>query len=553
MAFNNPQALYNVLAELQVIPKEKLDEVFTQSKAENIPFEHLLTQKDLISDENLGKTIAELLSCRYISLTSVPIPDSAQYLLPESYVKKHNIMVFSDEPSGLKVATTDPHNETLIKFIQQKAGKPVSVYYTTEREINRALRIYKKNLQEKIDTLIIADAHQKDVPITEIVDLLINYAYNTGASDIHIEPEKETSVIRFRVDGVLQPVVQVSPAIHKQILSRIKVLAKLRTDEHFSAQDGKLQISLENELLDIRISVVPLAHGEKCVMRLLASHLRQFSLTDLGMSDVDLEKVKSGFTRPHGMVLSTGPTGSGKSTSMYAILKILNTPEKNIATIEDPVEYDILGVNQIQVNSATNLTFAEGLRSILRQDPDIIYVGEIRDNETADIAINSALTGHLVLSTLHTNDSATTLPRLIDMDIEPFLIASTINVIIAQRLVRKICVRCKVSYNQKTEDLNSFFTKELIKKRLQTRKELSLFKGKGCDVCQHTGYLGRIGIFEILVMSDPIRELVTKKATSEDIMKLGIKEGMTTMMEDGFEKILQGITTVEEVVRTTRE
>jgi type II secretory ATPase GspE/PulE/Tfp pilus assembly ATPase PilB-like protein len=271
------------------------------------------------------------------------------------------------------------------------------------------------------------------------------------------------------------------------------------------------------------------------------------------MSEADLQKVTNGFTQPHGMILSTGPTGSGKSTSMYAILKIISTPDKNISTIEDPVEYDITGINQIQVNPATNLTFAEGLRSILRQDPDIIYVGEIRDNETAEIAINSALTGHLVLSTLHTNDAATALPRLIEMQIEPFLIASTVNVVIGQRLVRKICTSCKVSYTQSTRDLLQGIPDESIKKKLSDRAEVTLYKGKGCEICHNTGYSGRIGIFEILVVTDNIRKLISMKESSDIVKKKAIEEGMTTMMENGLEKILQGITSIEEVMRTTKE
>ncbi len=553
----NAQTLFDTLKELQVIPFDKLQEAFEQSNQQKIPFDQVLVQKDLISDENIGKEVAELIGIPYISLTTMVLPDTGIKILPEEFAKEHHVVVFAVDDDVIKIAATNPKDTTLLSFIEKKAGKKIQFYYSTKREIEKALRVYNSDLQQKIDDLMkkkpgppgVVD----EVPITEIVTNLINYAYSSGASDIHIEPRREITIVRFRIDGVMHQVLQFSPVVHKQVLSRIKVLSKLRTDEHFSSQDGKMQIILDNEPIDIRVSIVPLAHGEDCVMRLLASNHQQYGLRDLGMSEKDLQKITDGFTKPHGMILSTGPTGSGKSTSMYAILKIISTPAKNISTIEDPVEYDMPGINQIQVNPATNLTFAEGLRSILRQDPDIIYVGEIRDNETAEIAINSALTGHLVLSTLHTNDAATTLPRLIEMQIEPFLIASTINVVIGQRLVRKICSRCKVSYVQSSADLMQNISQDILKNSLEGRATVTLYKGKGCEVCHNTGYIGRLGIFEVLVVSDTIRLLINTQGTSDAIRQKAIEEGMTTMMQDGFEKVLQGITTIEEIMRTTKE
>lgn len=554
----DPVALFNVLKELQVIPLDKLQQTFEESQKTHVPFDQLLVQNDLISDENVGKQIAELIRVPYIALETMVIPDQAVKLLPEEYAKHHLTIVFATDETIVKIATSNPHDEKLLSFIKKKAGKNLEIYFATKRQIEKALRVYKSDLQDRIDKLMqpkpgLPGVPADEVPITEIVNNLITYAYNSGASDIHIEPRREITYVRFRIDGVMHQVLQFSPLVHKQVLSRIKVMAKLRTDEHFSAQDGKMQVVLDDETIDIRVSIVPLSHGEDCVMRLLASHYQQFGLRDLGMTERDLQKVTDGFTKPHGMILSPGPTGSGKSTSMYSILKIISTPEKNISTIEDPVEYDIPGVNQIQVNTATNLTFAEGLRSILRQDPDMIYVGEIRDNETAEIAINSALTGHLVLSTLHTNDAATALPRFAEMQIEPFLIASTVNVVIAQRLVRKICSKCKVSYVLPADELLQTVGQESIKSKLVGRVSLTLYKGKGCAICHNTGYAGRIGIFEILVVSDEIRKLINRKDSSDVIRQQAIAEGMTTMMEDGFEKVLQGVTTFEEIVRTTKE
>jgi type II secretory ATPase GspE/PulE/Tfp pilus assembly ATPase PilB-like protein len=340
--------------------------------------------------------------------------------------------------------------------------------------------------------------------------------------------------------------------VHDRIISRIKVLSNLRTDEHMSAQDGKMTAHMEEEDLDIRVSILPVTQGEKAVLRLLSSHSREYTLSNLGMSPADLKKVTKAFSRSYGMILSTGPTGSGKTTSIYAILKILNTREKNIMTIEDPVEYRIGGANQVHVNAKTNLTFANGLRSILRQDPNVIFVGEIRDSETAGIAVNAALTGHLVLSTLHTNDAATAIPRLTDMKVEPFLVASTVNVIIAQRLVRQICSSCKIEEKIQAIEIVKHFPIELVEKHFGKLTEITIFKGKGCKICRNTGYTGRVGLFEVLEVTKGIRVLISEKADSDIIAQAAIKEGMETMLDDGLKKVATGVTTIEEVIRVTK-
>ncbi|EKD32175.1 MAG: hypothetical protein ACD_77C00158G0001, partial [uncultured bacterium] len=381
----------------------------------------------------------------------------------------------------------------------------------------------------------------------------ITDAYRDKASDIHIEPQEKESLVRFRIDGILHDVLHIDKKLHDRIATRIKVISRLRTDEHLSAQDGKMRMLIDDENLDLRVSIIPIADGEKVVLRLLSSRSREYSLLDLGMNEGDLKKVTVAINKSYGMILSTGPTGSGKTTSIYAILKILNTREKNITTIEDPVEYRIEGVNQIQVNVKTNLTFANGLRSILRQDPNVIFVGEIRDSETAGIAVNAALTGHLVLSTLHTNDAATALPRLIDMQVEPFLVASTVNIIIGQRLVRKICESCKVETSIKRSEVLKNIPEEIILKHFFNQKEdLNVFQGKGCKMCHHTGYAGRIGIFEVIGVSEKIRRLITEKSNSDVISRQAISEGMTTMLDDGLDKVAKGLTTAEEVIRVTK-
>lgn len=550
--------LYNLLLQNELVSEDDLKKAQEQAEKEKISFYDALLKNDLISDENLGRLIADYLKLPFISLESVSVPQEVLRLIPEPVARKQQTIVFGVKGDTLKLATAKARNQVFEDLLSKKTDKKLEIYFATPREIEESLSLYRKELQKTFDDLLkqqLSDAGKTDseAPITQMVDTLIEYAYEDRASDVHIEPEEDQSIVRFRIDGVLHEVLSLPKNLHDQVVTRIKVLAKLRTDEHLSAQDGKLQVNLTEEELDVRVSIVPVVNGEKVVMRLLSSKNRQFGLSDLGMNEKDMKKVENGFQKPFGMVLSTGPTGSGKTTTIYAILKILNTKEKNIATIEDPVEYDIKGINQIQVNTKTNLTFAEGLRSILRQDPDIIYVGEIRDNETADIAINSAMTGHLVVSTLHTNDAATSLPRLYDLGIEPFLIASTINTIVAQRLVRKICDNCKASSVMSFQDMSKLFSVEIIKKHFDDSKEIRVFAGKGCNVCHKTGYVGRVGIFEVLELSESIKKLVTAKADADVIAKEAIAEGMTTMLDDGLDKIQLGVTTIEEVLRVTTE
>ncbi len=581
--------LYKLLLENQFIAEDKLKEASEKASKSKTTLYEILIGDDTISDENLGNLISDYLKVPFVTLSKVSIPLPVLKIIPGDLAAKKRVISFEQDKDALKIATSNPSQPEFLELVSKKAGQEIKLYYATDRDIEDTLRLYKTELQQSFNNLMQTEVEEAskiggDAPITKIVDSLIDSAYDMKASDIHIEPNETESLVRFRIDGILHDQLKLPKNLHDQVVTRIKVSSKLRTDEHLSAQDGKMQIKLPSEDLDIRVSIVPIVEGEKVVLRLLTSHFRQFGLADLGMGEKDLEKVKTAFSKPYGMILSTGPTGSGKTTSMYAILKILNTREKNIATIEDPVEYDIEGLNQIQVNPKTNLTFAEGLRSILRQDPDIIYVGEIRDEETADIAINSATTGHLVLSTLHTNDAATTLPRLLDMGIEPFLVSSTVNVIVGQRLVRKICERCKYSLELKVqkaappkvatktpkvspktlpaakpednnqtqqETLLNSLPVEMLQKHLGTSDVIRVYHGKGCNVCHLTGYVGRIGIFEVLEVSPGIQELINQKADSEVITQKAKAEGMNTMMEDGLDKVQQGITTIEEVLRAT--
>jgi len=536
-----------------------IQELVEFAKNSNVSLADALIEKDVISDENLGILIADFLHIPFIVLSKLSIPEDVFHIVPEKIARKHKVIPFEKTQEGLKVATTEPSKVEVLQAISKKAGLKVIPYLTTERDVENILRIYKRDLQKSFEQLLQKELGITDIskvtdaaPIEKIVNLLVEFGYQDKVSDIHIEPEEKDSLVRFRIDGILHDVLYLPKNFHERVISRIKILSKLRTDEHLSPQDGKMRIKLDEENLDIRVSVLPIADGEKAVLRLLASHFRQFSLIDLGMSETDLKKVTSAYSKSYGMVLSTGPTGSGKTTSIYAILKILNTREKNITTIEDPVEYRIKGVNQINVNVKTDLTFANGLRSILRQDPNVVFVGEIRDGETAGIAVNAALTGHLVLSTLHTNDAATALPRLIDMKVEPFLVASTVNVIIAQRLIRKICDMCKMSYTILRSDLGKNLPPNVITKHFGDKENIPLYKGKGCKICHATGYSGRLGLFEVLEVTKDIKALITAKNDSDIIAKRAVDEGMTTMLNDGINKVAKGTTTLEEVLRVTK-
>lgn len=546
-----------LLLQSNTLDEKTLSDIERFAANTRISLQEACIEKDAISDEKLGLLIANHFKVPFVTLSKVAVPEVLFSIVPERIARKYKVVAFARDNEGIKLAMADPTNKQIQQMIAKKTLQKITAYLATERDIENTLQLYRKDLQQTFDTLL-EEAIGKttnatdDAPIAKIVDLLLTYAYRDKASDVHIEPEEKDSLVRFRIDGILHDVLYLDKKLHDRVITRIKVLSRLRTDEHLSAQDGKMRMEVDDDTLDLRVSIIPIADGEKVVLRLLASKFRQFSLIDLGMNERDLAKVNSAINKSYGMILSTGPTGSGKTTSIYAILKILNTREKNITTIEDPVEYRIKGVNQIQVNVKTNLTFANGLRSILRQDPNVIFVGEIRDSETAGIAVNAALTGHLVVSTLHTNDAATALPRLIDMKIEPFLVASTVNVIIAQRLVRKICEACKAPRAVKRSDLVQNIPEETVTKRMGLAETITVYQGQGCKVCHFTGYAGRIGIFEVIELTPTIKKLISEKADSDIIAKEAEKEGTMFMLDDGLEKVKKGMTTIEEVLRVTK-
>jgi type IV pilus assembly protein PilB len=558
------QKLRDILIKQNYLTKAEAEKGLALAKEYKTPLEQTLISEGLMTKEVLGQALAEYFKADFLSLDQVKPDRAVVALIPEAMARSKNLAAVNFTAGQLILGMSDPADKVAINLIKQKAGKKVLPFLMLRDDLEEVWSSYKKSLdQEFKDILAVladksASQDEKEEATIEIVDSLLRHGNDSKASDIHIEPYAKQVVVRFRIDGVMYDELKIDKKFLEPIVSRIKIMAKMRIDEHRAAQDGKLRYELDDGSLDVRVSIVPIVEGENVVLRLLASRNKRIGLTNLGFGAKDLKKLKRAMDRPHGMILVTGPTGSGKTTTLYAILTILNKTDVHIATIEDPVEYNIEGVSQIQVDPKTNLTFAAGLRAIVRQDPDIIMVGEIRDKETAGISINSALTGHLVLSSLHTNDAPTALPRLIDMEVEPFLVASTINLIIAQRLVRKNCEKCRVSYKITAEEkvvmANEPAIQAILKaKGVKNLDKLNLYKGQGCPVCGQTGYTGRVGIFEVMEMTDEIRGLVTDKASSPVIMKEARAAGMTSMLTDGLEKVFSGVTSLDEVLKATRE
>jgi len=554
--------LKKILVDSELISQNDFNLAKKTAEEKKQRLEEILVEKGLISDEQLSKLIADEIGYPCVNLEKIKIDRTILEIVPEIVAKKQRIIVFERTKEGLKAAMADPDNLEMREFIERKTGEKVIPYYTSEKNILSVLKYYKKEIKEEFEEIIGKSLEEfektetkapQSLPIIKIVELILNYGYENRASDIHLEPYVKKTILRYRIDGVLHDVLTLSREIHDFLISRIKILSKLRTDEHQAAQDGHFFFQVTEGKVDVRVSVVPIEEGEKIVMRLLTERARRFELEDLGLGADNLEILKKNIKKPWGMILATGPTGCGKTTTLYAILKILNTREVNICTIEDPIEYDIEGVNQIQVNPKTNLTFLQGLKAIIRQDPNIIMVGEIRDPETAKLATNAAMTGHLVLSTFHATDAATVLVRLLDMGIEPFLITSTVNLVISQRLVRKICPKCIESVEITLAEAQKVLSQELVLKLLKGKNKIRAFSGRGCPLCQKTGYLGRIGIFEALEIKEPIKELAMKKANAIQIKTKAQELGMTTMIEDGLDKIEEGLTTLEELLRAIKE
>ncbi len=569
--------LEKILVEAGVVSRAEMNRYQKEAREKKMALlEFLLVDKIIKEKEAFEKIAREKYKLPFVDLSEKTVRKDILQLIPEPIAQFHYIVAFDQADGKLKVAALDPTDLQTLDFIEKKVDMPLEVYYTTPSSIENILKQYHKSLKAEFEKITKKSNEEvkeseklkelaEDLPIIRVVDTLLEYAIFEGASDIHIEPEEKEVRIRYRIDGMLREVMTLPKKIHAGLVARIKILANLKLDEHRLPQDGRFKIENDEYKISFRVSVIPIFDGEKIVMRLLNESNRILTLEQLGFQGDSLERIKRNISKPHGMVLVTGPTGSGKTTTLYTILNLLNKPKVNITTIEDPIEYRMPRVNQSQVNPKIGYTFAAGLRAFLRQDPDIIMVGEIRDEETAEIAVNAAMTGHLVLATLHTNDAATALPRLEDMKVASFLVASTVNVIIAQRLVRKICPHCITKYklNKDTlselkeqfnvdEILQSYRHNKLLKKGEHGWSDLYFYKGKGCSQCKD-GYKGRIGIYEVLEVTPEISEMVVNKASSDAILKKAIEQGMHTMLIDGMIKAKNGITTLEEIIRVTKE
>ena len=553
-----PETLSQILTSSGFITQKDFKDALKSSKDLKQPITDILVFKGLISEDALGKLISEHFNVSFINLRNKIIPLSTLELIPEQAAISFHAIPFKVEENLLSVGMENPQDIEALEFIKRKTNLNVKPFYITTSDFNRTIGQYKKNIKGVFDSVLKENIDKtnidskniaksaEDVPVIKILDTILEYASAEGASDIHLNILEDNLLIRFRVDGILKDISLLPKVIQPALVARIKIVAKLKIDEHRIPQDGRFKFNIYEQLVSLRVSVLPTFYGENVVMRLLAESARPLSLEELGVSSEDMPKIKNSISRSNGMILVTGPTGSGKTTTLYSAINILNTPKINICTIEDPIEYSMRRINQTQVNVKAGLDFAVGLRSLLRHDPDVIMIGEIRDRETAEIAIHSSLTGHLVLSTLHTNSAAGAIPRFLDMGVEGFLVASTINLIIAQRLVRKICASC-IRRTEPSDELKS-----MISEKLGDDIQVSdFFTGKGCNECDESGYKGRLGIYEIIEITPEIRELITNKSSEDKISKAAISHGMTTLIKDGINKVSAGITTIEEVIRVT--
>jgi len=585
-----PEQLKAFLLDSGLVNKKQLELAAKTMKTGNQSLEEALIKGGSVKSEEITKLKAYILGIPFVNLEEEKIPPEVLHIIPEPIARKQNIVAFRKNDRNLEVAMLDPDDLQTIEFIKKKANLRILPRLTSETSIKNALQQYQKSLQAEFGDIIgqetsktneitsISDSQgegnepakeelekaAQEMPIIKIVDALIKHAILQKASDIHIEPMEKDLIVRYRIDGILHEAMTLPKQISTGVVARIKVLSNLKLDEHRLPQDGRFKIASDDYKISFRVSVLPVYDGEKVVMRLLPENSNGFTLENLGFWGRNLEIIHRQIKKPTGLILVTGPTGCGKTTTLYTIMDIINTPEVNISTVEDPIEYRMPRVNQTQINAKISLTFANGLRSLLRQDPDIIMVGEIRDNETASLAINASLTGHLVLSTLHTNSAAGALPRLLDMEVEPFLISSTINCVEAQRLVRRLIPESREKYRLNKNDVKTLTEKIDIARIIEALlAEKIISAGQGLEDVDFyrpkptaenpEGFKDRIGIHEVIEISETIKELIIKHASTDAIAKQAKAEGMLTMMEDGLIKAARGLTSIEEILRVTEE
>lgn len=566
-----PDQLKKLLMDEGLITAERFDALVEDAERKNQNLVDVLVAERVADINYLNNVIAKALGVERIDLSASMIEKDVMKLLPEGMAREHQIILFKKEDDGTyDAAMTDPSDLATIEFLSERLKARIRPFLATAGDLNQGFSVYGRELGQDFKQIIeeniraslahpSQDAKEEaaQLPIVGIVDNILSYGVSSRASDIHIEILEDALFIRYRIDGILYEIMDVTKTIHAAIVARIKLLAGLKIDEHLTPQDGRFRYRIGSETIDVRVSVIPTFYGEKVEMRLLEAAQKPLSLEEVGMLPDDVKIVSENLKKAYGMIISCGPTGSGKTTTLYALMGILNRPQVNVTTIEDPIEYNMRYVNQTQINAQGGITFASGLRALLRQDPNIIMVGEIRDAETADIAVQAALTGHLLLSSLHTNDAPTAIPRFFDLNIPPYLVGSVLTLIIGQRLVRKICQACIYSYD--VDDS----TKELIENQraqsgLPNEVALvapkTLFKGKGCAACGGTGYIGRLGIFEILQITEAVRKLIAGEHFDVDAIRLAARrDGMKSMFEDGLAKVELALTTIDEVLRVIRE
>ncbi|MBP7760579.1 type II/IV secretion system protein [Candidatus Saccharibacteria bacterium] len=588
-------ALEKLLIEKDKSTVEQLTELRAEAKSTGKSLQEVILSRNILSDDELMRLYAERLNIPFVSINPKDVTKDIISSLPERIARQYMALVFKIDDDGTHhLAMTDPDDLQSIDFIQKYTGTKVIIYAASQDNILTCLQAYREGSEAEISKTIQVEGEEtadeevsasdiaEDSPIAQTVNLVLEFAIRAGASDIHIEPRDDYVSIRYRIDGVLREANKLPKNVHGALISRIKILSNLKIDERRAPQDGRFKINLGGKAYAFRVSTLPITTGEKVVMRILNEGDKALTLEQLGYWGKAKERILEAIKQPHGMILVTGPTGSGKSTSLFSILSMLNDPKVNISTVEDPVEYKIPGTNQTQVNPTAGMTFVNGLRALLRQDPNIIMVGEIRDGETADLAVQAALTGHLVFSTLHTNNAATCLPRLLDMHIEPFLIASTVRAIVGQRLVRMLCHACRERYTPSAEELEEirrlFSITEAHQQELHNLERQAaaeniggsekdqplattetsiqhLYRDHpgGCEECNGLGYTGRRGIYEVLSNTNDIQKLIVGNATSNDIQTEAIEQGMVTMQLDGLVKAFRGVTSVAEILRVTRE
>lgn len=566
--------LKDLLFGLRLVKEEDWESAEKNAGRRRRGIEEVLIERGFFNERYLYELIGEQIKTPYVNLRKRRLETEILNIMPEDVVKKARAIPFDLQGKNLSVAFVDPKDKASVSMVKKATKKTIKPFLTNYKNYVFATRLYQKDIKDGLAEILNpkvtksknAVAKKADIPVTKIVDAILEYAIFEQASDIHIEALPDAVVVRFRIDGDLHDKAELPSEIHDALMARLKILSNMRIDEHRVPQDGRFSFSINDEEESVRVSVIPAFYGEKAVLRLMTDEAQNFNLEDIGFLDDNAEKMKAQLKKPFGMILVVGPTGSGKTTTLYTILNILNTEDVNICTIEDPIEYGIHRINQTQVNTKAGYDFANGLRALLRQDPDVIMIGEIRDMKTAQISVRAGLTGHLVLSTLHTNNASGAPPRLLDMEVEPFLASSTLNAVIAQRLVRRICVNCIESYKLTSEEvkglskefdieqtMDRFKKLGLLETRIKKFKDIVFYKGKGCSNCGGSGYKKRVAVMEILENTKPIQALIIKSASSGEIHQAAINDGMITIFEDGLQKAMLGITTIEEILRIKKE